>query len=451
MKGIKSPNTVQMLILCNMLLAFIAFIKDMFLASYFGTSQIADAYNFAFFLPDTIGNNLIGATLMVSNIPVLTKLFIAKDQEYYNAAIKNLSTYVLATTLLVLIVMDLSVVPLIHLFNRESNGITLYLTRYFYFMSPIFVASPFWLLGSSILQTSNRFIIPAVTPILYNLFLLLGLITCQILQIPQVIGGSIISLLTAGSTIIVGIFTWYYLGRKPKINWKIKELISSWDWAETKEMLRIFIAYFLILFFGQAALFMERFFANSLETGTLSALTYAYRIAQFPLWVFIAAINTFILPTISAHVLKNDKVALKRDILKSFLFVILASTCLSLILVIFSYPLINLTLGRGAFGFSSISLTSTILKGYGLSIVGQSLFVFCTRYYVAERKMRIPLVVGLMGSVLNIILLKVLIPIQGPSGIGYAIAVSATFNGFSIIIYFIKDLFAADQKGEITL
>jgi murein biosynthesis integral membrane protein MurJ len=450
LKEQKAFNTVQYLIFFNLLLALIAFIKDIFLAGYFGTSNIADAINLAFFIPDTVGNNLIGASISVASIPILTKLAAGEDTSLYNKTVQKLVILVLLVTLMVLTVTLCFSAQLFHLFKINIDDSLTIIQQYFYSLTPIIVSAPFWLLGSAILQASKRFVLSAVTPILYNLLLLLILFFCQFSRVPQEIGGRIFSVGITAATTLVGLLTWYYVFKKQNVKWIIKRIFEKSESLEMRKIFTTFSAYLFILFFGQVALFYERFLASSLETGTIAALSYAYRISQFPLWVFIAAINTFILPTISLHVVKKDHSSLKRDLITSFIFVIFVSGILSMFLVFFSEPLIRIILARGSFDLHSVKLTSTILKGYGLSIVGQSLYVFCTRYYVAEGKMRVPFIIGLTGSILNIALLKFLVPLEGAIGIGYAVAISSTFNGALILAYFIKNLFVAEIKRGVT-
>lgn len=99
----KSFWLVPVLVLFNLLLAFVAFIKDIVLASYFGTSGIADAINLAFFLPDTLGNNLIGAAIGVSSIPILTKLSLNGYSLLYQETIQKIGAIIITGTLLIFI------------------------------------------------------------------------------------------------------------------------------------------------------------------------------------------------------------------------------------------------------------------------------------------------------------------------------------------------------------
>lgn len=441
---------VHLLIVFNLLLALVAFIKDIVLASYFGTSGVADAISLAFFLPDTFGNNLIGAAIAVSSIPILTKLSLNEDPSLYQDTIKKLGVIVIIGTVILLILLLFLFQPLLQLFNWETQENLTTVFDYFLIMSPIICCAPLWLMGSSVLQSSRKFIVPAISPILFNLVLLGTLLWCQWQSIPQTYGGKTFSYASTFGTLLCVIVTWTFIFRNQKWKWSFQTFNLKSDFTEVQKVLFTFSSYALILFFTQIGLVAERFFASSLQIGTIAALTYAYRLAQFPLWVFIAAITTFILPTISFHMRRSDFISLKYVLVRSLLFVIGSSGLISLIFVFFSDQIVRILFLRGSFNLDSVQLTSEILKGYGLSIIGQSLFVFCTRYYVAQSKMKVPLFIGLVGSCINICLLFVLVPWVGAGGIGYAVAISSSFSGALLLSHFIKNLLNLVKKGGTT-
>ncbi|PZX07066.1 murein biosynthesis integral membrane protein MurJ [Psychrobacillus insolitus] len=443
----KSFWLVPVLVLFNLLLAFVAFIKDIVLASYFGTSGIADAINLAFFLPDTLGNNLIGAAIGVSSIPILTKLSLNGYSLLYQETIQKIGAIIITGTLLIFITSLFLFQPILQYFPLENQEYSSTVFNYFLIMSPIICCAPLWIMGSSILQASRNFIVPAITPILFNFVLLSVLLWCKWQGTPQIIGGKVFSYASIIGTLLCAILTWIYILSKQKWSWSIKTFHLKSDYTEVKKVLLTFSAYGLVLLFSQVGLLAERFFASSLESGTIAALTYAYRLSQFPLWVFIAAITTFILPTISFQLEKNDFESLKRVLIKSLLLVIGSSGLISLVFVFFSEQIVSILFLRGSFTISSVQLTSEILKGYGLSIIGQSLYVFCTRYYVAQGSMKVPLYIGLIGSCLNIALLFTFVPWLGAGGIGYAIAVSSSLSGGFLLIHFIQNLRYVEKKG----
>ena len=437
---------VHLLIFFNLLLAFVAFMKDMVFASYFGTSGLADSINLAFFLPDTLGNNLIGAAIAVSSIPILTKLALKQDPLLYQTTVKKLVIYLLSGTLILLLSLLISFQSLFQLFISELGEPANVVYRYFLIMSPIICIAPLWLLGSSVLQSNHKFIIPAIAPILYNFFLLIALLWCQWQGISQTDGGVLFSFANTFGIMICALLAWCFILRLQKWNWNWPELHWKGD-REIKQVLQTFAAYAVLLFFSQLGLFAERIFASTLQTGTIAALSYAYRLSQFPLWVFIAAINTFILPTISLHIEKNDMSSLKRDLVRSLVLVIVSSGSAALLFVFFSEPILTMLFLRGSFNAESVSITNNILKGYGLSIIGQSLFIFCTRYYVAQNAMKMPLIIGLLAGLLNIALLFFLVPWLGAKGIGYSAAISSSISGGLLAIHFHRHLIKYRKGG----
>lgn len=430
-----------------MLLALIAFLKDLTLATYFGTSEVADALNFAFFIPDMIGNNLIGAAIAVSAIPVFTKLASINDQFLLKMTFQKLGFGIIVGTSVLLIILLVLLKPLIHLLSFKSNIDAASVYLFLCVLSPVVMLSPLWLLGSSVLQASKRFILSAFTPVLLNALLLLTLVVIEWQGVAQPNGAKIFALSVVLSTCTCTVITWWHLFKEQ--GWTWKWTVSTWIGLtnEVKDVINIFVAYILILVIIQVGLLAERLFASVLDTGTIAALSYAYRLSQFPLWVFIAAITTFLLPTISLHVERNERIALKKVLVQSLSFVIVCSVVISSVFFLFTEPIVKLLFLRGAFTEESVRLTSAILKGYGLSIVGQSLFVFCTRYYVASRTMKKPIVVALIGGSINLVALYFLVPVLGAAGIGYAIALASSISGGCLLFLFLKEIFKKNDVG----
>lgn len=447
----KSFLLVHMLIFFNLLLALAAFMKDMVLASYFGTSQIADLINLAFFLPDTLGNNLIGAAIAVSSIPVLTRLSMNPDHTTFQITAQKLAVYLGFGTLIILAVLLPLFQPLIQLIYPEGSGqASTKAVRYFMALAPIITLAPLWLLGASILQSKQQFIIPALAPILYNLVLLASLIWCTLQGVPEHVGADVFSFANTIGILLCLLLTWGYMASQQEWKWQLHQLNWNFD-GEIRQVVWTFAAYALILSSTQLGLFAERVFAAKLQTGTIAALSYAYRLSQFPIWVFIAAINTFILPAISLHLERNDLKALKQDLMRSLLLVIGSSGITAAVLAIFSEPLLSILFLRDSFTAESVNITSNILKGYAVSIIGQSLYVFCTRYYVAKNAMKAPLVIGLLAGLINLGMLFLLVPKLDEVGIGYSAAISSTFGGGILLVHFIKTLFYEAKKGGETL
>ena len=76
----KGAYTIPVLAVVNLVLAGVALIKDMVLASFMGTTSSADAFMLAFYIPDIIGNTLLAASVGIACIPVFTNASIKEEK-----------------------------------------------------------------------------------------------------------------------------------------------------------------------------------------------------------------------------------------------------------------------------------------------------------------------------------------------------------------------------------
>jgi putative peptidoglycan lipid II flippase len=439
---------VHILIVVNILLAGVAFFKDILLARYFGTSYHGDALYLAFFLPDTLGNNLIAAAIGISCIPLFTK--VMKEKNRFADSINTVIVIALMISISFLVLLLPSAEWLFSHFREQFHSEDQKLTySYFLIMLPMVIFAPIAIIAASILQISNQFTKPAIMPIIFNFLLLLAILFCLVSDYPLSKGGYLYSSILLLSTIIVTFLSWYLVLKQRDISFKSVRhpiILLKENLKLIKMFLTIFTPYFVILLSQQIILLFERYLASTLETGTISGLTYAYRISQFPIWVFIAAINTVLLPTIAKLTDEVNKPLLKKELTRSLLLVIFISSFVSLTFYILGEKIIALLFLQGAFNQQSLQITSSIFQGYALSILGQSVFLFCLRYFVANGKMIIPLLTSVFGSLVHILWLFMFVPQMGAKGIGYAAALGFTTTGLVIFLFFYKDMQIGAKK-----
>lgn len=437
---------VNILIIVNILLAGVAFLKDILLARYFGTSYHADSLYLAFFLPDTVGNSLLASAIGVACIPLFAKK--NKDEPHSE------QTVIIALTILISLCFILILLPsakwLFTHFSHEMFIDEQKLTfNYFLILLPIVIFSPVAAIAASILQVHGKFAKPAFMPVIFNFVLLISIIICLTANYPLSIGGYIYSSSLLISTVVISFLTWFFVFKLRGIDfkWLLHPIILYRSNKEELHLfLKLFTPYFLILLCQQFIFLFERYCASSLEIGTISGLTYAYRISQFPIWVFIAAINTVFLPKISK--LKNDvnKTKLINELNKTLIQVVFISSFISILFFIFGEKLISILFLKGAFGQQSLAITSDIFNGYSLSILGQSVFLFCLRYFIASGKMIIPLMTCVIGCLFHILFIFLLVSQMGAKGIGYAAAIGYSFTGTILLIYLYSDISRWNKK-----
>ncbi|WP_373230229.1 lipid II flippase MurJ [Cohnella sp.] len=427
----------------NLLLAVIAFLKDVIFAGYFGTTAMADAVNMAFLLPDTIGGNLIGYVLGIAAVPHLSRIWAVGQSRQFMQAVAGLA--VQCSLLLALFGLFL------YLFEQQilgwfgypdGAGTVRQLEQMFRLLLPCLVFMPLFAIGAAALQTLGSFYAPAFGPVIFNVFLLLGLVVSWASFASFELGGWIFSCSFFFGSGISAFYVWRRLiiEVRNKGSLPVGKRLSIADSLSSFKVLspiyRDFGPLFLVILATQCLYMVERVLASRLETGTLAALSYAYRIAQFPNWVFIAALTSVILPAISRAA---DRSSAIEGVYRALRVTLGVMVPVAVFLCLARKPIITLLLGRGAFGPESISITCDLLAGYSLAVIGQAVSTVCLRYFLANGRMK--KVVGIFSAsiLLSIVFDVCAIDRIGPAALGYGALLGWSVNAIWMIGLLIKE------------
>lgn len=430
--------------LMNMILAVLALIKDIFTASYMGTTTTSDAFMLAFFITDMIGNNLIAAALGVSCIPTFTKLSIQKNQASLYQCIKKINYYILILSSITAVFIFLFRNTIVRFlgsgFTQETQGLSIEILL---LLLPTVLLYPVVSVSISVLQVRNKFIISSLVPILFNLIFLIGILYCYIFKIPIERGVYITAWVVVLAVVTICVVVFIFV-LKEKQNTKHSIITISVD---VKNIFKMFIPYLFILLLGQLILYVERYLASEIQAGSVAALNYAYRLAQFPIWIFVSAISTVVFPMMSKYSSREDTSALKKLFEKAVWYMLIITLPMTVILYILRDAIITVLFLRGSFTLHSLTMTSEILSGYVFVILGQSVTNICLRFLLAIEKVTTTLFVFLGAFILNVILDVYLVPIMNLSAFGYGAAVSGLFTSIILLSLMKIDIKQYFYKG----
>jgi putative peptidoglycan lipid II flippase len=433
------------LAIINVLVALLAFIKDIILAAYAGTSLQADALTLAYFLPDSLGNNMFAAAISVVCVPVFSRLAVLEQFERLRKSIKQVSIrFLLIAFSVMLTAYGLSGKITNLLIGSSGSGLEQATLPLFRLLLPTIVIFVVIAIGTAVLQTLQRFITPAAASLLYNIILLAGVVYCIVSGIPVETGVSRIAIsITLGVCFMgIWIFIFWHKAMAPmQTSADLRPAVSKVDLSEDwKAMVKIFIPYLVILFSIQAIFFAERYLITAYDTGAAAALNYAFRITQFPIWVFVAAISIVILPSLSQQMALGRDKAVNLIMSNAFraIFIIIFPSMLFLFLL--REPVTIALFQRGAFDARSVLLTTSILEGYSLSILSQSISLVCLRFFLAGRQLTIVLIIYASSALVTVCLDVWLISFMGPRGIGFGAAIGALLNGVLLLYMLWKSI-----------
>lgn len=414
----------------NFCLAAVALLKDMLLASYLGTSREADAFMLAFFITDMIGNNLIANALGTSTVPVFSKVIVKEDDEELNHNILKINEVILIFTSIICIVIFLNRDLLINFlgngFSVETKELANKLLLIFL---PTIIFYPVLALGISVLQVLGKFIISSLAPVVFNFIFLVGILYCTVFKVPFSTGIYIIAAFVVGAILIMLLMTYVSI---PELN-ALREDLFKFDAAVIKSMSLLFVPYFLILLISQFMLYIERYLASQFPAGSTAALNYAYRLTQFPIWVFVAAISTVLLPSLAKLNQSGKSEIINETLSKAIWYMLIIIIPITILLYLFRIPIISILFLRGAFDSSSLTVTDSIFKGYCLAILGLSIISISLRFFLARGKIYVPAIVFFSVAVINFAFDFLTIKSLGISAIGYGAAISASINALILI------------------
>ena len=177
---------------------------------------------------------------------------------------------------------------------------------------------------------------------------------------------------------------------------------------------------------------VDRSIASQLIEGSISALSYAARIRQIVLGLFITSLITILYPMISKIVSENKNIecTLKFGINVIIIISIPATT----VLMTLDFPITMLIFQRDAFTLVDTLMTSSALYYYSIGIIGIGITGLLSKVFFATHDTKTPMIISVITVILNIILNIILTTFMGHNGLALGTSVAAIFCALTLMI-----------------
>lgn len=437
--------------------ALLAFLKDILLAAYTGTSVEADALTIAYFLPDSMGNNILAMSIAVVCVPLFSRLHAMGHSFRLRRNIHGVTAFFLAVSAGLVLIGYLFSRPLIQAFAGAEGGQALaeQTLPLLNILLPSMVLFVVIAVGTAVLQTFGRFLVPAMVPMIGHLTVVAVTVGLLAAGVPADPGIRWIAVsLTGGFAIMALIIgaSWYRTLQRDNRRERTEPVLAAGEGRrDLREMLQLLLPYAIVLASMQGVYLAERFLLTNYETGAAAALNYAFRLSQLPIWVFVAAISAVMLPSLTKHLTLGDTKAAHSIMSQAFRNTLLIVLPLMLYLFVLREPITVALFQRGAFDGRSVSLTVGLLEGYALTILSQAFSFVCLRYFLAKRKITSAMLVHVGCSALTVLLDWALLPLLGIRAIGYGAAIGSLLNALLIYVLYrqTSGSASAGRKGDL--
>lgn len=387
-------------------------VRDKIISYLFGATQESDLYFAAFVIPDFLNYLLAGAYFSITLIPLLTQYFGEDDESgwsFFSAAFTWITTGVTVFTIGAMLLAS-------HFSRLVAPGLDeAALTRLAIFLRIILPAQVFFLMGSAltaILFLRKQFLVPALTPLIYNLFIILGGVFMRQRGMEGFCWGVL-----AGA--FLGNFLLPFMAVK-RGGLQLRIVLFH-------PGLRRFLLLALPLMLGQSIVVLDeqlvRVFGSLAGTGAISWLNYARRIMMVPVGVVAQAAGVASYPFLADLVSKRDFSAFHETLNLAMRSVLTVLIPLSVWMMVAAKPTTILIFQQGHFTASDAERTALLLQILLSAVFCWGLQQVLGRGYYARQDTLTPAVVGTAVTVLSIPLFWVLGDKFHATGVAVASAV----------------------------
>lgn len=397
----RAAGTVMFAILLGQVAGLV---RSVLIAQTFGTSAQLGAFFAANRVSETLFLLIAGGALSSAFIPTFTSL-LAKDQK---DSAWQLASSIANTLTLVLILLGLLVgifAPQIVRFalapgfanDPELFSLTIALLRIQLVSAVLFGLGGF--IGG-ILNTHNIFLIPALTPALYQLGIIFGILflTPSLgiygLAWGVVLGAMFYLVIQIPSLIKVTTHLQFPISNYFLLNFKDSNF---------KQVILLMGPRLLGVAVVQLNFWVNSSLASQMNKESLAGLTLGFTLMIMAQAVIAQSVAIAAMPTFSAQHALGKQDEMRSSLASSLRGIILLALPASVGLILLRQPIISLLYQRGEFDSHSVQLVSWALLWYAVGLVGHSIMEVLTRAFYAQHDTKTPVIIGVIAMGLNVL------------------------------------------------
>jgi len=418
----------------TMLSRITGFLRDFLIARAFGASSYTDAFFVAFRIPNLLRRLFAEGAFSQAFVPILAEYKHQKGDHATRQLVDHVATvlaWALVATCFAGIFVAPGIVYLIATGLKDDSAVfdaSVNMTRimfpYIGFMSLV-------ALSGGILNTWREFRVPAFTPVLLNLsFIVASLFVAPYLAQPiyalalAVFAGGVLQLAIQIPALVK-------IGMLPRIAFSPRRALQD---QGLRRVLKKMVPATFAVSVAQISLIINTNIATHLEKGSVSWLSYADRLMEFPTALLGVALGTILLPSLSkAHADGDDaeySSLLDWGLRLTFL---LAMPC-AIGLATLSEPLTATLFHYGKFDAQAVAMTGEALVAYGVGLIGLIVVKILAPGFYAKQDIRTPVIIAIGVLIATQLMNLVFVPKLALAGLALSIGLGACINAICLFI-----------------
>jgi len=371
----------------------LAIVRDRLLAHSFGAGFELDLYYAAFRIPDLLFVLFASVLSVYVLLPFVNQYTEVGSEKAGAEVLSQIFTLFLCVYVVVAGILFVTA-PLFvpHVFPGFAGEFETIIE-----LLRILLLQPF-LLGLSSLfgvvtQMNHRFILYALSPLLYNIGIIFGIIFLYpTLGLVGLVLGVVFGAL--GHLLVQVPFV-------AKSNYAFK-FVSNIKWRLVGRVLSVSVPRAFTLSINQIVLLVLIGLASSMAVGSVSVFQFAFNLQSVPLAIIGMSYSVAAFPTLSNLFAKQDHAGFNLQLLTALRHIIFWSIPVIGLVIILRAQIVRVLLGSGEFDWSDTKLTAAILAIFVVSLIAQAVLLLLIRAFYAGGRTMLPLIVALVGGAFSI-------------------------------------------------
>ncbi|MDK2751983.1 MAG: murein biosynthesis integral membrane protein MurJ [Halomonas meridiana] len=408
----------------TMLSRVMGLVRDVVVATFLGAGNGSDAFFVAFKIPNFLRRLFAEGAFNQAFVPVLSEYSTQRTKqeirELLNAVAGSLTALLALITALAMLGAPWLVWLFAPGFGRDPDklAMTADMLRLTF---PYLLLISLTAFSGSVLNTWNRFAVPAFTPVLLNISLIgAALLLMPLMEEP--------AMALAWGVLIAGAAQ---LAFQVPFLMRLGLLPTPWpNFAHdgVKRILKLMVPALFGVSVSQINLLLDTVLASLLAAGSVSWLYYSDRLVELPLGVFGVAIGTIILPALSKRHAEQSTEHFSAMLDWAIRVVLLLGVPAALALAVLAEPFLITLFHYGAMTDNDIQMAAMSLRAYAFGLVAFMLIKVLAPGFFARQDTKTPVKVGIIAMVANMVFNLLLIWPLAHAGLALATALSAFLN-----------------------
>jgi putative peptidoglycan lipid II flippase len=370
-------------------------VRDRLLAHTFAPDQTA-IFLAAFRLPDLIFQLLIMGAISVAFIPVFTDYLHSRGEDEAFDFASDILNIILVIFTLISILVFIFAPPLTSLivpgFNTDQKELTASLTRVILLGQILLVMGSFF---TGICQAYQRFIVPALAAVFYNVGIILGILVLS--PYWGIFGPAFGAVIGAALHVLAQLPLVGNLGFKHKL----KISVMSEGVKEVWAMMSIRTVGVAVEQLNET---IGIVLASLISASSVTFLTFAQHLQTVPIGLFGATLAQAALPVLAQEKARGETNAFKGTLLTTLHQIMFLSLPAAAILIVLRIPAVRLVFGASQFDWTATVLTGKTLALLAVGLAAQSAVLLLVRGFYALKDTRTPVIVSILSVAINVVL-----------------------------------------------